>query len=69
MAVSMSTSVSNVYDIMSGPGTAMKNVDSKRPMTVGPELERGVRETIQEQQKGTTENFKREVLTKINILV
>ena len=68
MAASVSTSTDNVYNIMSQPSASMKNVDSQKAMSIGPELQQGVQETKQAASKGATENFKAS-LYKINILV
>lgn len=61
------TSISNVYEIMSGPSTSMKNIDDKRVLSVGPELQKNVQETQRAAQKGTTEGYKN-TLYKLNVL-
>jgi hypothetical protein len=64
----ISNNISDINNIMSGQSTAMKNIDDKRVLSVGPELQKSVQETQQAAHKGTTEGFKQS-LYKINILV
>jgi len=68
MSTSINPSSNNVYNIMSQAGPSMKNVDSQKAMSIGAELQQGIKETQQESSKSSTENFKQE-LYKINILV
>jgi len=63
----ITNSINDIYKIMSEPSTSMKNIDDKRVLSVGPELQQNVQETQQAAQKGTTEGYK-EALYKINIL-
>ena len=64
----ISTSISNIYDIMSKPGAPVRNVDSQKVLSIGNELQKNVQETQQAANKGTTEGYK-ETLHQINLLV
>lgn len=64
----INTAASNVYSIMSESGSSMKNIDSNKALSIGPELQQRVQETKQELDKNSTEDF-RNSLHKINILV
>jgi len=62
----ISSSASNINAMLNEPNTAIKNADSNKTVTIGPELQKGIQETQQELKKGSTENFKQE-LYKLNV--
>lgn len=68
MPASLSTSTSNVYNIMNSPSQPMKNLDSQKAMSIGSELQQNIQEVQMSREKGTNETFKREAY-KINLLV
>ncbi|QFR50365.1 hypothetical protein FJR48_11760 [Sulfurimonas lithotrophica] len=54
----ISTSVSNIYDLANETSVAMKNLDSKRAFSTGSDLQKLIQQTQQEMKKGTTEEYK-----------
>ena len=68
MFSSLDTSVSNVYNIMNQPGSAIKNVDTNKAMSIGSDLQQSVQEVQSSRDKGSNETFT-QTLYKLNVLV
>ena len=68
MVSSVSTSVSNVYEIMNSPGEAIGNTDPYKTFSAGANMQKNVQEVQAETEKGGNDNF-RQSLHKLDIKV